>query len=81
MRRISNSYQNGWLERRLTKNGEAFVYRSPERKPGGGYVKKTRLVGLVSELETEAQAWKSAEMRLSANAEIAPYCPLSFPEK
>ena len=47
-----------------------FVYRFRERKPDGGYRKRTELIGPVSVLKTETNAWRAVENRkLEINSE------------
>src|ERR1700745_4352484 len=71
MRPTRNTYQNGWIETRASKkDGLVFVYRWRERKPSGGYRKRTELIGPVSVLKTEANAWRAIEQRkLEINSE------------
>jgi integrase len=64
MRRTRNTYQNGWIETRpSTKEGFVFVYRWRERNPEGGYTKRSEVIGPVSMLKTEANAWRVIEHR------------------
>jgi integrase len=64
MRRTRNTYQNGWIETRPSKkDGLVFVYRWRERKPDGGYTKRSEVIGPVSMLKTEANAWRVIEHR------------------
>lgn len=64
MRRTRNTYQNGWIETRPSqKDGAEFVYRWRERKPDGGYTKRSEVIGPVSMLKTEANAWRVIEHR------------------
>lgn len=64
MRRTRNTYQNGWIEIRPSKKHRlVFVYRWRERKPSGGYAKRTELIGPVSVLKTETNAWRAIEHR------------------
>ena len=59
MRQTRNTYQNGWIETRSSqKDGPEFVYRWRKRKPGGGYTKRSEVIGPVSMLKTEANAWR-----------------------
>jgi integrase len=71
MRPTRNTYQNGWIETRPSKkDGLVFVYRWRERKPSGGYRKRTELIGPVSVLKTEANARRAIEQRkLEINSE------------
>lgn len=70
MRRTRNTYQDGWIEIRPSKKGPVFVYRWRERKPSGGYTKRTELIGPVSVLKTETNAWRAVEHRkLEINSE------------
>ena len=71
MRRTRNTYQNGWVEIRPSKKHRlVFVYRWRERKPSGGYAKRTELIGPVSVLRTETNAWRAVEHRkLEINSE------------
>lgn len=71
MRRTRNTYQNGWIETRPSKEQElVFVYRWRERKPDGGFRKRTELIGPVSVLKTETNAWRAVEQRrLEINSE------------
>jgi integrase len=70
LRRTRNTYQHGWIETRPSKKqGHVFVYRWRERKPGG-YAKRTELIGPVSVLKTETNAWRAVEhRRLEINSE------------
>src|SRR5215468_10128636 len=64
MRRARNTYQNGWIETRPSnKHDLVFVYRWRERKPNGGYTKRSEVIGPVSMLKTEANAWRAIEHR------------------
>jgi len=64
MRRARNTYQNGWIETRPSnKHDLVFVYRWRERKPDGGYSKRAEVIGPVSMLKTEANAWRAIEHR------------------
>lgn len=64
MRRTRNTYQHGWIETRPSKkDGLEFVYRWRERKPDGGYTKRSEVIGPVSMLKTEANAWRVIEHR------------------
>jgi integrase len=64
MRRTRNRYQNGWIETRPSKKHEpVFVYRWRERKPDGGFTKRCEVIGPVSVLKTEANAWRAIEHR------------------
>src|ERR1700746_113725 len=71
MRRTRNSYQNGWIETRPSKkHGLVFVYGWRERNPHGGYRKLTELIGPVSVLKTETNAWRAVEHhKLKINSE------------
>src|SRR4029077_7064807 len=72
LRLTRNTYQNGWIETRPSKKqGLVFVYRWRERKPGGGYTKRSEVVGAVSVLKTEANAWRAIEHRkLDVNSDL-----------
>lgn len=64
MRRTRNTFQNGWIERHRGN----FLYRWRERTPEGRYRKRSRRLGLVDQLKTEAEAWKVAErLKLTVN--------------
>src|SRR6059058_6653621 len=64
MWRTRNTYQHGWIETRPSKkDGLEFVYRWRERKPDGGYTKRSEVIGPVSMLKTEANAWRVIEHR------------------
>ena len=64
MRLTRNTYQHGWIETRPSKKeGFVFVYRWRDRKPDGGYTKRSEVVGPVSMLRTEANAWRAIEHR------------------
>ena len=64
MRRARNTCQNGWIETGPSKkDGLVFVYRWRERKPDGGYTKRSEVIGPVSMLKTEANAWRVIEHR------------------
>src|SRR5258708_30034908 len=64
LRVTRNAYQPGWIETRPSKKqGLVFVYRWRERKPDGGYSKRTEVIGSVSVLKTEANAWRAIEHR------------------
>ena len=64
LRHTRNTYQNGWIETRPSKEQEpVFVYRWRERKPYGGHTKRSEVVGPVSMLKTEANAWRAIEHR------------------
>jgi len=64
LRLTRNTYQHGWIETRPSKKqGVVFVYRWRERKPEGGYTKRSEVVGSVSMLKTEANAWRVIEHR------------------
>ena len=64
LRLTRNTYQHGWIETRPSKKqGLVFVYRWRERKPDGGYSKRTEVIGSVSVLKTEANAWRAIEHR------------------
>ena len=71
MRQTRSTYQNGWIETRPSKKqGLVFVYRWRERKPAGGYAKRTELIGPVSVLKTETNARRAVEhRRLEINSE------------
>src|SRR5260370_18537108 len=71
LRLTRNTYQDGWIETRPSKKqGLVFVYRWRERKPDGGYAKRTELIGPVSVLKTETTAWRGGEhRRLEINSE------------
>src|SRR5713101_2361454 len=45
------------------KQGLVFVYRWRERKSDGGYTKRSQVIGSVSMLKTEANAWRVIEHR------------------
>jgi len=66
-----NTYQHGWIETRPSKKqGLVFVYRWRERKPDGGHTKRSEVIGSVSMLKTEANAWRVIEHRkLDVNAD------------
>jgi hypothetical protein len=52
MWRTRNTYQHGWIETRPSKkDGLEFVYRWRERKPDGGYTKRSEVIGPVSMLK------------------------------
>jgi hypothetical protein len=61
----------GWIETRPSKkDGLVFVFRWRARKPGGGLTKRTELIGPVSALKTETNAWRAVENRkLDINSE------------
>src|SRR5260370_38415701 len=64
MRLTRNTYQRGWIETRPSKKQElVFVYRWRERKPDGRYTKRVEVIGSVSVLKTEANAWRVIEHR------------------
>jgi len=64
LRLTRNTYQHGWIETRPSKKQDlVFVYRWRERKPDGGYSKRTEVIGSVSVLKTEANAWRAIEHR------------------
>jgi integrase len=64
LRLTRNTYQHGWIETRPSKKQDlVFVYRWRERKPHGGYTKRSEVVGSVSMLKTEANAWRVIEHR------------------
>jgi len=64
MRRTRNTYQHGWIETRPSKkDGLEFVYRWREHKPDGGYTKRSEVIGPVSMIKTEANAWRVIEHR------------------
>src|SRR5713226_9013780 len=71
LRQTRNTYQHGWIETQPSKNKElVFVYRWRERKPDGGYTKRAEVIGRVSVLKTEANAWRAIEHRaLEINSE------------
>ena len=71
LRLTRNTYQDGWIETRPSKkHGLIFVYRWRERKPNGGSIKKTEIIGPVSVLKTETNAWRAIEhRRLEINSE------------
>ncbi len=71
LRQTRNTYQDGWIETRPSKeHGLVFVYRWRERKPNGGYTKQSELIGPVSVLKTETNAWRAIEhRRLEINSE------------
>lgn len=73
LRRMRNTYQNGWIEvQSAARNGPVFVYRWRERRPAGGCVKRARTIGPVSEIKTEAAAWRLVEHRkMQINSENA----------
>jgi len=70
LRLTRNTYQHGWIETRPSKKqGLVFVYRWRERKPDGGHTKRVEVIGSVSVLKTEANAWRAIEHRkLDVNA-------------
>src|SRR6202040_4405890 len=72
LRLTRNTYQHGWIETRPSKKqGLVFVYRWRERKPDGGYTKRSEVVGSVSMLQTEANAWRIIEHRkLDVNSDL-----------
>ena len=64
LRLTRNTYQHGWIETRPSKKqGLVFVYRWRERKPDGGYTKRSEVIGPVAMLKTEANAWRVIEHR------------------
>jgi integrase len=64
MRLARNTYQHGWIETRPSKKHDlVFVYRWREKKPGCGYMKRSEVIGPVSMLNTEANAWRVIEHR------------------
>jgi integrase len=64
MRLTRNTYQHGWIETKPSKKkGLVFVYRWRERKLDGGYTKRIEVIGPVSMLKTEANAWRVIEHR------------------
>src|SRR5437899_7669028 len=64
LRLTRNTYQHGWIETRPSKKqGLVFVYRWRQRKPDGGYTKRCEVVGSVSMVKTEANAWRVIEHR------------------
>lgn len=64
MRRTRNTYQHGWIETRSSKkDGLEFVYRWRERKPDAGYTKRSEVIGPISMIKTEANAWRVIEHR------------------
>jgi integrase len=67
-----NTYQHGWIETRPSKKqGLVFVYRWRERKPDSGYTKRSEVIGSVSVLKTEANAWRAIEHRkLDVNSDF-----------
>jgi integrase len=71
LRQTRNTYQHGWIETQPSKNKEVvFVYRWRERKPDGGYTKRAAVIGRVSVLKTEANAWRAIDHRaLEINSE------------
>lgn len=71
MRQTRNTYQNGWIETRPSKKHEpVFVYRWRERNPDGDFTKRCEVIGPVSVLKTEANAWRAIEHRkLDVNSE------------
>lgn len=70
LRRIRNTFQRGWIERKQTRRGEVFVYRWRERNSEGGYRKRALELGPVMSLKTEARAWKEVEgKQLAINPE------------
>jgi integrase len=72
LRLTRNTYQHGWIETRPSKKqGLVFVYRWRERKPDAGYTKRSEVVGSVSMLQTEANAWRVIEHRkLDVNSDL-----------
>ena len=71
LRLTRNTYQHGWIETRPSKKKDlVFVYRWRKRKPDGGYTKRSEMIGPVSMLKTEANAWRAIEHRkLDVNSE------------
>src|ERR1700674_127201 len=70
LRRIRNTFQHGWIERKQTSHGEVFVYRWRERQPEGKYRKRALVLGLAASLKTEAKAWRMVECKqLAINPE------------
>jgi len=64
MRLARNTYQHGWIETRPSKKHDlVFVYRWREKKPDCGYMKRSEVIGPVSMLNTEANAWRVIEHR------------------
>ena len=64
LRLTRNTYQNGWIETRPSKKQDlVFVYRWRERKADGGHIKRSEVIGSVSVLKTEANAWRAIEHR------------------
>src|SRR2546429_6100501 len=64
LRLTRNTYQHGWIEHRPSKKQDlVFVYRWRERKSDGGYTKRSEVIGPVSMLKTEANAWRAIEHR------------------
>jgi len=64
LRLTRNTYQHGWIETRPSKKQDlVFVYRWRKRKPDGGYTKRSEVIGPVSMLKTEANAWRAIEHR------------------
>src|SRR2546426_10039121 len=73
LRHTRNTYQRGWIATQPCKNKElVFVYRWRERRPEGGYIQRSRQIGLVSDLKTTANARRAAEhFRFEVNGKIA----------
>ena len=72
LRHTRNTYQHGWIATQPSKNNKelAFVYRWRERRLQGGYIQRSRQIGLVSELKTVAKALRAAErFRFENNAQ------------
>jgi len=64
LRQTRNTFQHGWIETQPSKKqGLVFVYRWRERGPDGGYTKRCELIGFVSMLKPEANAWRIIEHR------------------
>jgi hypothetical protein len=57
-------YQRGWIETRRSNNELVFAYRLRERSPEGGSAKRILIVGPVSVLKTETNAWRAVEHRM-----------------
>src|SRR6266568_1622582 len=72
LRHTRNTYQHGWIATQPSKNKElVFVYRWRERRPEGGYIQRSRQIGLMSELKTPANARRAAEhFRFEVNAKL-----------
>jgi len=64
MRLARNTYQHGWIETGRRKSTTSYlVYRWREKKPDCGYMKRSEVIGPVSMLNTEANAWRVIEHR------------------